>query len=322
MTEDNNWSAVGPLALGCAQLGLYDMGPTDLSAVKSAVRLAFDSGITAFDTADVYGLGRAESELANALGAHRHEAFIVTKYGVRWEKSSNGQRARTFLDGSPQYAVKALEASLGRLRIDAIPLYLVHWPDTKVAMEDTIAVLDEQKKKGKILNYGLSNSGYPDIRRATEIGQIVAVQGSLSLLKREKDIEFYSHIKRLGLGVFVYGVLAQGLLSGKYGRESRFSKQDRRSRLPSKSSNWHENELVIAALSTIATRRCVSVVEVAIRWVLDQGVVDVAVVGVKSVEQVKVLLSSLNWKLSLGDLELLDQVRKSASQSYSGSNGE
>jgi aryl-alcohol dehydrogenase-like predicted oxidoreductase len=148
---------VSRIIFGCEALGGTDWGKVDVPAVQAAVAHAWDRGINTFDVADVYGLGRAETALAEALGPRRHDAVIITKFGVNWRQGKNGGRAETFRDASPAHAKKAAENSLRRLKIDCIPLYLVHWPDPRTPLADTRAALEELKAAGKIRRYGLSN---------------------------------------------------------------------------------------------------------------------------------------------------------------------
>ena len=159
MFENLNYSYYPPsrLTIGCEPLGGNDWGKYDVGEVRKTISMAIDYGITSFDTADVYGLGKSEEELSKALGEDRHKAFIISKVGVRWEKNVKSQRSKTFKDSSPEYIRTALENSLRRLRVEAIPLYMVHWPDKKSSNNNVMECLESLKVSGKILNYGISN---------------------------------------------------------------------------------------------------------------------------------------------------------------------
>jgi aryl-alcohol dehydrogenase-like predicted oxidoreductase len=309
VTLVQSMEAVGPIAMGCAPLGLVDMGPTDLVQVKRAVEAAFDRGVRTFDTADIYGLGRAETELADALGPKRQEAYIITKFGVRWSQADGG-RAKTFRDASPAYAKAALEASLRRLRLDAIPLYLLHWPDSNTQLEDTLAVLDDARTAGKIIDFGLSNFDLKDIEKARSIARISAVQDSYSLIERKRGAQFYEGVRALGLKVLTFGVLGQGLLSGTFDKHRTIPADDRRSRLPQFQPNeWDAHAIVVSCVKAVAKSRGVTPSQVALRWVLDSGLVDVAVVGIKSIAQLEANIGALDWALDQDELRLLDDAR-------------
>ncbi|MGE0503340.1 MAG: aldo/keto reductase [Rhizobiaceae bacterium] len=304
------WSGPPPsrLALGCEPLGGTDWGDVDLDNARLAVSTALDVGITVFDTADVYGLGRSEEELAAALGPRRHDAFIVTKFGVRWERDPSGGRARTFRDSSPAHLTAALEASLRRLRIDAVPLYLVHWPDPATPIDDTLEVLRDARTAGKVLNFGLSNFTPDDVEKGAGLG-IAAVEAQFNLIDLNSSRGVWEVAGRHGLARIAYGPLAQGLLTGKYDQMSRFPPSDRRSRLPHfDARQWERNRRILGALEEVAKRRGVTTAQVALRWVLDCSMVDMAVVGGRSPDQVVANAAAETWMLEADEVAALTQA--------------
>ncbi|MDE2292132.1 MAG: aldo/keto reductase, partial [Elusimicrobia bacterium] len=224
--------SVSRIGLGCEPLGGTDWGDVDERAAMGAVQAALETGVSLFDTADVYGLGLSEERLSQALGARRHDAFIVTKFGLRWSIPPGGGRAEVSRDASPQRVVEALEGSLRRLRIDAVPLFLLHWPDPATPLEATMEALARCVSTGKVRGVGLSNFGSDGIQKAHALLPLTAVECEYSLVKREAETEVLPLCRRLGIGVLAYGPLAQGLLTGKYGAGSSFGRRDRRSRLP------------------------------------------------------------------------------------------
>jgi aryl-alcohol dehydrogenase-like predicted oxidoreductase len=262
-----------------------------------------------FDTADAYGLGRSEIELSRALGNRRHEAFIISKFGVRWQTVPSGGRARTFKDSSPTYLKTALESSLGRLKIEAIPLYLVHWPDEAGCLDDTLAALDMMRQEGKVLNYGLSNFSAIEIKKSTEKFSVSAVEGPYSLVDRKRGESMFRAARECGMVCMAYGTLAQGLLTGNYCESSVFESNDRRSRLPQFTRNhWQKNKLVLQVITDISQRNQKTFSQIAIRWVLDSGYVDTAIVGAKSPRQVEDNAGALNWQLLPEDLQSLEMA--------------
>lgn len=303
-----NWNglSVSRIAMGCEPLGGTDWGEVDISLARKAVQHALDSGITVFDTADVYGLGRGEKELASALGSRRKDAFVITKFGVRWEHASADGRARTLKDSSPAYLREALEASLRRLKLDAIPLYLVHWPDAATPIEDTLEELEKAKAAGNILNYGLSNFDAATITAMAGKFAVSAIENSFNLLEAERQLPLFAGARNSGAACLAYGTLAQGLLSGKYDENSRFDVTDRRHRLPHFSTeNWARNRSTLAELRRVAVAHNKTPAQTAIRWVLDCGLIDVAIVGAKSPDQVDANLGAAGWALAQEDVERL-----------------
>jgi aryl-alcohol dehydrogenase-like predicted oxidoreductase len=292
--SDVSLSAVG---LGCEPLGGADWGSVDIEQAIGAVRSAWTKGVTVFDTADAYGLGLSEERLASALGNARHEAVIVTKGGVRW-KDRGGQRAQTWIDASPSYLVSALDASLNRLGVERIPIYLVHWPDERTPLEDTLECLSRQRNLGKIGLYGVSNHWSTQLHRAAICGAEV-VELPLSLIDRRAEEEF-ADISRLGLGLLAYGAYAQGLLCDKYDASTKFGTDDRRHRLPQFSAGaWPTNERLLTVIREIATVRRVAASQVTLRWVLENSEVACAIVGAKTPAQVLDLTGASQWRLSV-----------------------
>ena len=148
----NTINQITRIGFGCWAIGGHGYGNvSDDESIKS-IQHAIDLGINFFDTADVYGFGHSEEILSKALGNKRHEVFIATKFGVAWDENGNTKK-----DCSPSRVVKALDASLKRLRIEIIPLYQIHWPDGTTNLDDTLDVLEKCQREGKIINIGCSN---------------------------------------------------------------------------------------------------------------------------------------------------------------------
>ena len=308
MLKNLNYKYYEPsrITIGCEPLGGVDWGNYDIDDVKKAISSAIDMGVTSFDIADVYGLGQGEKELAKALGSDRHKAFITTKFGVRWCNNSKDKRSRTYKDCSPKYLKEALENSLRRLRIDAIPLYLVHWPDKKASILRVLELLEIQKKEGKILNYGISNFAIDELENITKNSKLSSIQDSFNLLDHDMQMPLFAKAKSLNLTTFSYGTLAQGLLTNKFNIYSKFPKNDRRSRLKIfKEDRWKYNSEMLDKLIKISKKYGHTITSTSIRWVLDSGFVDSAIVGIKSKKQLKENIQSLNWKLEKNDVNFL-----------------
>ena len=296
------------LAFGCEPLGGTDWGKVDMAQIRKSIEYAYDNGINIFDVADVYGLGNAEIELAKALGPRIREAFIITKFGVRWEYKGNSERARTFKDSSPKYMVQALESSLRRLKLDVIPMYFIHWPDDNIKLEDSIAALELVKAEGKILNYGISNFFNFNETLFSKYN-ISAFQGPLSLLDFERSISIFKAAMKTGVKTFSYGPLAQGLLSGKFDQNMNFDINDRRSRLPHfQLEQWENNNKILESLSFISSSYNKSISQIAIRWVIDNFDIDSVIIGAKNCDQVKINIETLDFTLKKSDLDLLNKV--------------
>lgn len=299
--------------MGCEALGGTDWGHVDPRLAREAVRCALDLGITVFDTADVYGLGRGEEELCLALGEDRHRVTIVTKGGLRWTIPTGGKRASTHPDASAKHLTHAIESSLRRLRIDAIPLYLIHWPDPETPLPETLAALERARSKGQIVNYGLSNFDFPSVQAASRLGGVCAIEGPLSLVSPETLLRDYSAARELDLMVLAYGPLAQGLLTGKYSVGSSFDPNDRRHRLEHFAPDAYRTyEPVLATLENVAKDISRSAAQVAIRWVMDTGVASNVIVGAKSPAQVLDNHAGVSCALNATHLAKLNDARRRA----------
>jgi aryl-alcohol dehydrogenase-like predicted oxidoreductase len=297
---------VSPLALGCEPLGGTDWGAFDLAEAERAVARSAELGVNVFDTADVYGLGRSEEVLSRALGARRHDVVIVTKFGVNWRTEPGSPRARTFFDATPGRVREALENSLRRLRIDRVPLYLVHWPDPDTPVEATMEALARCREEGKVAEVGVSNFPPALVERAHAVLPLAALELQYSLLDRAAEQDLLPLAGRLGIGVLAYGPLAQGMLSGKYGRASRFGADDRRHRLPHFAGERLEEAVaVVERLREEAERLGRTPAQLALRWVLEHPAVRCAIAGAKSPGQVEGNLGALGWEPPVGFRDVL-----------------
>lgn len=301
---------VSRLIFGCEPLGGTDWGRFDETLAMQAVSIALDLGINFFDTADAYGLGRSERVLSAALGERRHDAVILSKFGVNWEDSDDGGRAVTFLDSSPHRVFEAVEGSLRRLRIDSIPLYLVHWPDPSTPIDQTMEALSQCIEAGKIQYVGVSNFPPHLIRTANRVTDVAAVELPYSLANREAERTVLPCCQELGISTLVYGSLAQGLLTGKYGLDTEFGPDDRRSRLDQfKEKKLEQNLELVTRLRQVGKCHGKTPAQTAIRWVLDNPMVDCVVVGIKTPDQLEEDLGALQFELEPDEWEFLARGR-------------
>lgn len=308
-----SWSdvPVSRIALGCELLGGTDWGTVDQSSAVAAVRRSFDLGVTVFDTADVYGLGRSEELLSSALGRRAAEAIIVTKGGVSWQNGTTASRHRTVRTLDPRYLRSALEASLRRLRVERIPLYLAHWPDGVHDVRDVVATLSQFRKEGLIGAFGLSNFGVKDLAVAGVLEDIDAIEVQHNLLT--SNSETVTLAGRADVLPLVYGCLAQGLLTGKYPPGHEFARTDRRHRLAHFAGSHSRHDRLLLDLAEVAARRDLTPAQVAIRWAMDSAARACAVVGARNPGQAEDNAASMDVNLTVHDLSQLT-ARASRSQ--------
>jgi aryl-alcohol dehydrogenase-like predicted oxidoreductase len=299
-------STLSRLGLGCEQLGGTDWGKFDIQQAMQTVRHASDCGINVFDTADVYGLGSSEELLSRSLGQNRKRAFIISKCGIRWEAAKHG-RARTFRDASAAYVTQAVESSLRRLRLETISAYLVHWPDPKTPIAETIEALESCRQAGKIRFIGVSNFSANQLQDASTAARLDFAEVRYNLLEREAETRLFPLCRQLGIAVAVYGPLAQGLLSGKYDSDSRFGSDDRRHRLPQFQPQALERNLkTVRRLQMVGRRIGYSPAQVAISWILAHPAVSCVIAGAKSPQQLMENAGALKGKLQTRDRAYLN----------------
>src|SRR5215212_8113653 len=246
--------SLGPLEVSVVGLGCNNFGRRiDEDATRAVVDAALDADVTFFDTADIYGDGLSETFLGRALEGRRDRVVLATKFGGRGD-IAHGR-------GSPDAVRRALDASLERLQTDRIDLYQHHQEDPDTPLEDTIAVLDELVREGKIRAYGTSNYTPQRIERAAALAHeaYVSEQSEYSWLVRDAERELLPACERLGLGFIPYFPLASGLLTGKY----------RRDEPPPEGTRLHGREIsapkwdALERLEALARERDVSLLDVA-----------------------------------------------------------
>ncbi|MBO0843907.1 MAG: aldo/keto reductase [Nocardioides sp.] len=296
-------SAVG---VGCNAFG----NRIGLDAVRGIIDAAADTGINFLDTSDSYGIGQSEEMIGVALEGRRDRFVIATKFGSNMRGTNgpdHGARA------SRTYVRRAVEASLKRLRTDHIDLYQLHFPDPITPIEETLSVLTDLVREGKVRYLGCSNfAGWQVadsewIARTSGFEHFVSVQNRYSLLDRRIEAEVVPAADRFGLGVLPYFPLEYGLLTGKYhrGQEAPYG-----SRARSPRATWFENADWdrIEALEKYAEARDVSLLDVAIAGLAAQTAVASVISGATSGDQVRANAAALQWEPSESDLGELDEV--------------
>lgn len=308
ITLKNTDIQVSRLCMGGCPMGQYGWGDVQEQELLDAVNVAIDHGVTMFDTADTYGMGKSEETLAKALGSRRKDVVIASKFAVRIE---NG---KTFYDNSPAYIEKALTSSLRRLNTDYIDLYQVHYRDGVTPISAVIETLERYKKKGYIRAYGLSNIRGEDIEELrVHKGQFASIQDEYSLACRKNEADLMSLADELGMIPMTWGSLGQGILTGKYSLDTTFGKNDRRSR--DIYVNFHGDKLkknleIVKAMRPIADYHGVSIAAVAVRFILDYIDSSVVLVGVKRPSQVIGNIEAMDWYLSKEEIAMLDEVSR------------
>lgn len=288
--------SVTRVAFGGHPVGGHGWGVVrDDQRSRMALRAAVESGVTFFDTADVYGLGVSEAIHAEVLGPYRRAGenlVIATKGGVAWD-----DQGRTRRDSSAKYLRRAVEGSLRRLQVDCIDLYYLHWPDGVTPVADSVEELSLLRQEGKIRTIGLSNVSAEEIRRSADAG-IAAVQVKGNLLELDDLLGQLAAVRLGGALVVCYSGLADGLLTGRIGSDSEFNGDDHRARYPLFQPGVFEDalgrvELVVDAARSLGRTPA----QVAQRCLLDGGLADAVLVGSSRPEHVRENAGAMGWTL-------------------------
>jgi aryl-alcohol dehydrogenase-like predicted oxidoreductase len=272
---------VSRLAFGTWQLG-GDWGPTDTAEAMDAIRRAVDAGVTFFDTAQAYGFGQSEQLLSAALrGVPREQVVIATKGGLR---PTDGGLVR---DASARWIREGVDASLRALGTDYVDLYQLHWPDPATPFDETAQALARVIAEGKIRHVGVSNFDVGQMETFGVTLPVETLQAPYDLFRRDIEAGVLPYTEAHDIGVLVYGPLAHGLLSGSLGPDTRFARDDWRSKSPMfEGETYARNLRVVASLRALASELGFTLPQLAIGWTLGNPAVQVAIVGTRNADHV------------------------------------
>ncbi len=297
----NNTSKI---VYGCMG-GSGAFGPVEEQQSIEALQVAFDEGVTFFDTAEMYGNGYSEQLLAKALNKKRHEINIISKVSPE--------------NLSKEKLKKACERSLRNLKTDYIDIYLVHWPNREIPFEQYIGALKELENEGKILSYGVSNFGVEDLEKIYQIDNDICVdEVCYNLFTRAAEFELIPSCKEKDIPIFAYSSLMQGLLTGKYKKlddfpdnRARMHLFDSRKRLQSRHGGNGQEDIGQNALNQlfkISYETNISFTNLAIGWLKSKSIVSGVIVGTKNAEQSHNLSKFINLKLESDVIKKLDDA--------------
>lgn len=294
--------------MGGCPMGGYGWGDTQEQDFLDAINAGIDNGLNYFDTSDTYGLGQSEVTLGKGLGNRRKDVIIQTKFGVRYAEG------KSTYDNSPEYIQEALEKSLKNLNTDYVDIYVIHYRDGKTPIEDVIGKMEELKQQGKIRYFGLSNYHGDEVNELMPYqGKFVCCQDEYSLACRKNEQDLINLRDGYGVTPLTWGSLGQGILTGKYNKDSCFAANDRRSR--DIYVNFHGDKLlknleIVEAMKPIAASHGVSLAAVAIRFIMDYLKESVVLVGAKRPSQILGNIEAVDWNLTESEIKILEEISK------------
>jgi aryl-alcohol dehydrogenase-like predicted oxidoreductase len=297
-------SAIGIGAMGMSQS--YGPNPGSREEMIGVLRSALDHGVTFFDTAEVYGPYDNEELVGEALKPIRDQVVIATKFG--WD-IQDGQSAG--LDSRPEQIRRVAEASLKRLRTDAIDLFYQHRVDPDVPIEDVAGTVRELIAEGKVRHFGLSEASATTIRRAHAIQPVTALQSEYSLWTRDPETEILPTLAELGIGLVPFSPLGKGFLTGTVDRSTTFTEGDIRNRVPRfNQENLAANQALVTHVTSLATAKNATPAQIALAWLLAQQPWIVPIPGTRRTARIKENSEATQVPLSadeIADLNALAQ---------------
>jgi aryl-alcohol dehydrogenase-like predicted oxidoreductase len=300
---------VSALGLGCMRMSFGDAPIGDHQEMISFLRSAVDRGITFFDTAEVYGPFTNEELVGEALEPFRGRVLIATKFGFKHDPDK-GPSPATGMDSRPEQIKRVAEASLKRLRVEAIDLFYQHRVDPNVPIEDVAGAVKELIQEGKVKHFGLSEADADTIRRAHAVQPVAALQSEYSLWWRTvEENDVLATCEELGIGFVPYSPLGRGYLTGKVNENSTFDSSDIRSRNPRFTPEaMKANQGVIDLLGRIGQEKGATPAQIALAWLLAQKPWIVPIPGSRKLERLDENIGAVNIELTHGDLSEIDQA--------------
>jgi len=297
----NSGLEVSALGLGCMRMSHDEYPIPDKREMIAFLHKAVERGITFFDTAEVYGPFTNEELVGEGLAPFRGKVLIATKFGHNIDPQTGANLGG--LNSRPEHIKQVAEASLKRLKVDAIDLFYQHRVDPNVPIEDVAGAVKDLIQAGKVKHFGLSEAGAQTIRRAHAVQPVAAVQSEYSLWWREVEAEVLPACEQLGIGFVPFSPLGRGYLTGKIDENTTFASADIRSHLPRFTPEaLKANRVVIDLLARIGEQKKATPAQIALTWLLAQKPWIVPIPGSRKLERLDENIGALTVELTPDDL--------------------
>ncbi|HEY1217754.1 MAG TPA: aldo/keto reductase [Bryobacteraceae bacterium] len=302
---------ITPVGVGAWAMGgggwKFSWGPQDDAESIAAIHAALDAGVNWIDTAAIYGLGHSEEVVARALEDRAEKPYVFTKCSRVWNE-------RREISGSlkADSVRRECEASLRRLKVDAIDLYQIHRGEPDADIEEAWTALEKLRQEGKVRWIGVSNFDAAQMERCRPIAPIASLQPPYSAISPEIESELLPYCQRHDIGVIAYSPMKSGLLTGKMTRErvANFSPDDfRRNALAFQEPHLGRNLEMAELMKRIGARHGRPAGQVAIAWTLRHPAITAAIVGMRSAAQAREVLGALEFRLGAEEIAEIDAFR-------------
>jgi aryl-alcohol dehydrogenase-like predicted oxidoreductase len=298
---------VSAIGLGCMGMS-FNLGPAlDKKDGISLIRAAVERGVTFFDTAEIYGPFTNEELVGEALAPFRGKVAIATKFGLEPNPADGGKWSS--FNSRPEHIRKVAEASLKRLKVDAIDLFYQHRVDLNVPIEEVAGAVKQLIQQGKVKHFGLSEAGEQTIRRAHAVQPVAALQSEYSLWWRQPEEVVLPTLEELGIGFVPFAPLGKGFLTGKINEDTKFDNTDFRSTIPRfNPENRKTNQALVDLLSKFAEKRKVTPAQLALAWLLAKKPWIVPIPGTTKLHRLEENLGAANVDLTPEDLRDIESA--------------
>lgn len=295
---------VSALGLGCMGMSMAYGPPADKNDMVKLIAKAVESGITLFDTAEIYGPYTNEELLGEALARFRGRVSIATKFGIRLD--DNGQQIQ---DSRPERIRHSIEGSLKRLNVEVVDLYYQHRVDTNTPIEDVAGTVKDLIQEGKVKYFGLSEPGVHTIRRAHAVQPVTAIQSEYSLWWRRPEEELIPALEELGIGLVPFSPLGKGFLTGTINANTRFTDNDFRNIVPRFTPEARKaNQALVDLLSIIAKKKNATPAQIALAWLLAQKPWIVPIPGTTKLHRLEENIGAASVELTAEDLSEIENA--------------
>jgi len=295
---------VSAIGFGCMGLNFsYGQGVGKPEAI-SLLRSAVERGVTFFDTAEAYGPFTNEEIVGEALAPFRGKVVIATKFGFKFADTK-----QSGVDSRPEHIKQVAEASLKRLRVDALDLFYQHRVDPSVPIEDVAGAVKDLIQQGKVRHFGLSEAGAKTVRRAHAVQPVTAVQNEYSLWFRDPEKELLPVLEELGIGFVPYSPLGRGFLTGTIDQNTKFDESDFRNRLPRFTPEARKaNQALVDLMGGIAKGKQATPAQIALAWLLAQKPWTVPIPGTTKLHRLEENIGAAAVELTADDLREIEST--------------
>ncbi len=303
----NSGLEVSALGLGCMGMSFGYGPPADKAEMIKLMHAAVDLGITFFDTAEVYGPWTNEALVGEALSPLKDRVVIATKFG--FNVNQDGTPGGQGLNSRPERIRQVADASLRRLKIDAIDLFYQHRVDLDVPIEEVAGAVKDLIQAGKVKHFGMSEAGAKTIRRAHAVQPVTAVQSEYSLWTRGPEAEVLPTLEELGIGFVPFSPLGKGFLTGKMDENTTLDRGDFRNTLPRFTPEARKaNQALVDLLGKIAKQKNATPAQIALAWLLAQKPWIVPIPGTTKKHRLEENAGAAGVDLSADDLAQIENA--------------